>query len=68
MTWFLQQRLVLLHAWSYLLQIGMNTLVPPVGALLLSGLGILWVGEDQLAREQVKGKVNYTICIANRCH
>ena len=64
----LQQQLVLLHAWSYLLQIGINTLLPPLGVLNLSVLGMAWVADDELAVEQVKGKVNYTICIANRCH
>ena len=74
---YLCEVLVLLHAWSYLLQIGMdtllaltfgdkfavNTILPSLGA---HSIGLIGITDDELAVEQVKGKVNYAICIANR--
>ena len=49
----------------YLLQIGMNTLLLPLGALSLSAIGLGWIADDELAIGQVKGKVNYSILITN---
>lgn len=41
-----------------LVQIGVNTLLPPVGVLSLSTLGLAWAFDDaELHMEQVKGKV-----------
>ena len=46
--------------WCYLVQIGANTIVAPLGALSLSLLGLAWAFDiDELHKEQVKDKVNY---------
>ena len=64
---YLCEVLVLLHAWSYLLQIA-GHLPVSLQSLRVNVIDLIkaWRDSDELAVEQVKGKVNYAICIANR--
>ena len=54
--------LVLLHAWSYLLQIARHIASFRPLPVDLFDLIRAWRASDELAVDQVKGKVNYTIC------